>query len=144
MSHRPSMPTNQGDRKTIATRKLRRLWGLARSRCKARAMGSPVRSPATASREGALMAYYTNYSRDVWRRSAHGVPIALRAIGSRRAEHAVLYPWRLLARLDVQAGRPEAQVRHGQPGAALRDGLLGDQSRQGHIQRGVHIDGGRA
>ena len=70
------------------------------------------------------MAYYTNCSRDVWRRSAYGVPIALRSIGSRRPEHAVLYPWRLLARFDVEAGRPEAWVRHGQPGAPLRDGLL--------------------
>ena len=37
----------------------------------------------------------------------------------------MLDSWHLPARLDVQAGRPEARVGHGEPRATLRDGLLG-------------------
>src|SRR5438128_9984217 len=45
MSHRPSIPINHGERKTMATQKLRRSCGDDRRRSTASAIGSPLPYP---------------------------------------------------------------------------------------------------
>src|SRR5262245_59991078 len=48
---------------------------------------------------------------------------------------------RLAARVNADPGRPGARVGDRQPGTVLRDGPLGDDPREGHVERRVHVDG---